>query len=452
MDKVLGALPTSIGSLLTRLLAGSDDAARSGRGALLAFSIRIAAAAFAFISQILLARWMGAHEFGIYTYMWVWLCVVAVLAPLGTSSTVIRFLPQYLEQGRHALARGFLRFGRYVSGGAGLICAVIGTVILLAAPDLVPEHYRTPLIFAIICLPGFAMIEFMDGFGRAQNRLDLALVPGYMLRPLLVLMLVGLAAAAGTQPSAQVGVAALAAATWAAAGLQYVLQHKQISDGLTAGPRDYDLRLWTTVSLPVLAMESFSLFMMNFDILVLEVFVEPEQIGIYFAAVRTISLVAFIHFAVSAAVMSRFSAAHARGDGEAIRSLLRQARKWTLWPSALGILGLLVLGKPLLWLFGPEFTAGYPVMFILAIGILARAAAGPSQGLLVVTGHQNITAVVMFAAVVLNGGLNLLLIPQYGLTGAASATAAAFALEALTLFIVANRVSRPPASSETAQP
>jgi O-antigen/teichoic acid export membrane protein len=88
-------------------------------------------------------------------------------------------------------------------------------------------------------------------------------------------------------------------------------------------------------------------------------------------------------------------------------------------------------------------------MFVLAIGILARAAAGPAQGLLVVTGHQNTTAAVMFISVVLNAGLNLALIPRFGLLGAAAATASAFALEALVLSLAANRiVARPAANSE----
>ena len=453
MDKVLNALPGSLGAQLAKLLTRNDATANSGRSALLAFAIRVASAGIIFVSQIILARWMGTFEYGIYTYIWVWLCVIAVLAPLGTSTAVVRFIPEYIEHGKHAAALGFLRFGRYLSLGIGILCLVAGLATLATDSAFIPAHYRTPMLFGLLCLPGFALIEFMDGTGRSRGWMDLALAPGYIMRPLLVLVFITFAALLGHDRTAETAVIALAIATWATAATQFFLQRHRLNAEITPAPRVYDLRLWLAVALPAMLLDSFALFMMNFDILVLELFVEPDQIAIYFAAVRTISLVAFVHFAVTAAFMSRFSTAYANRDFIGIRHMLHQARMWTLIPSLAGACFLLAAGKPLLWLFGPEFTDGYPVMFILAAGILARAAAGPAQGLLVVTGQQNITAVVLCASVVLNCTLNLALIPYYGLLGAATATAAAFALESLILFIIAKRFTRRqahPSASEVA--
>ena len=441
MDKVLNALPGSLAGPIGRLLSGKDDDARSQRGALMAFAIRIASAAIAFLSQILLARWMGTFEYGVFTYIWVWLYVLATLAPLGTSTAVVRFIPEYIEHGKQALARGFLRFGRQVSIGIGILVLLVGASLLAFTDDVIPPHYRVPMLLALVCLPGFASIEFMDGIGRARGWMHLALVPGYILRPLLLLLLIAIAALAGLSRSAETAVSALIIATWVAATVQYFLQHRRLSKELIGTKPAYNLRPWIAVSLPTMLLESFSLIMLNFDILVLELFVTPDQIAIYFAAMRTISLISFVHFAVAAAMMSRFATAYATQDFASIRSLLHQARIWTFVPSLAGAVFLLAAGKPMLWLFGPEFTAGYPVMFILAAGLLARAAAGPAQSLLVVTGHQNITAVVLCGSVLLNCILNLVLIPRYGLSGAATATACAFALESLILFTVARRAT-----------
>ncbi len=68
-------------------------------------------------------------------------------------------------------------------------------------------------------------------------------------------------------------------------------------------------------------------------------------------------------------------------------------------------------------------------------------AAGPVQGLLVVTRHQNKTAVVLALTVVLNAGLNLALIPFWGLIGAGTATSLSLAFQALVLHVLARRVS-----------
>jgi O-antigen/teichoic acid export membrane protein len=93
----------------------------------------------------------------------------------------------------------------------------------------------------------------------------------------------------------------------------------------------------------------------------------------------------------------------------------------------------------LLWLFGPDFTTAYPVMFALAVGLLLRAWAGPAQCLLVVGGRQKAAAAVLMLAVIVNVVLNVLLIPQLGILGAAIATAAAFSFEAAINLILCNR-------------
>jgi O-antigen/teichoic acid export membrane protein len=77
------------------------------------------------------------------------------------------------------------------------------------------------------------------------------------------------------------------------------------------------------------------------------------------------------------------------------------------------------------------------VMFILAAGLLVRALAGPAQSLLVVAGLQNLAAMVLAATVAINAGLCLLLIPPFGIKGAAIATAVAFAFEALATLVIA---------------
>jgi O-antigen/teichoic acid export membrane protein len=78
-------------------------------------------------------------------------------------------------------------------------------------------------------------------------------------------------------------------------------------------------------------------------------------------------------------------------------------------------------------------------MFILALGLLARAAAGPAQNLLAVSGHQDKAAMILFATLLINGGLGLALIPRFGIEGAAIAISSAFAFEALVTIALTRR-------------
>ncbi len=419
--------------------AGADDETRARSGALFTFGIRIASAAVAFLSQVLLARWLGAHGFGVFTYVWVWVNVLGTLCAVGFSTSSVRFLAEYAAPRLHDLARGFLRFGRAVSFGVGCVTAGLGIAVLHAAPHLVEEYYRTPMSIGLLALPAFALTDFHDGVGRARSWIGLAFVPPYILRPVLLLAFVAAVVASGGERTATAAAMALTAATWITAGVQFFLQQRRFAVEMPARERRFRPRLWLSVSLPLLLLESFALLMMNIDILLLKIFVPPERIAVYFAAARTISFISFIHFAVSAVAMPRFAAAFAAGDARRAGAHLARFRSWTLWPSLAAAAVFLALGKFILALFGPEFPAAWPVMFALVGGHMARALAGPAESLLVVSGRQTYTAVVTGVTAGLNVALNLALIPRFGLMGAGAATAAAFAFQAAVLSLAARR-------------
>src|SRR3974390_2143832 len=65
------------------------------------FLIRVANGALALGTQALLARWMGAFEFGIFIYVWTWVLMIGALSDLGLSSAARRFIPEYTELRAH---------------------------------------------------------------------------------------------------------------------------------------------------------------------------------------------------------------------------------------------------------------------------------------------------------------------------------------------------------------
>ncbi len=440
MDRLLKFMPSTVRQPAEALLTGSGEGARSGRGALTAFAIRIASAVLAFLTQILLARWMGAFEFGVFSYSWVWIIVLGSLVSAGFATSVIRFLPEYREQGKWDLFRGFLRAGRSMATGMGVLGALAALAIVNFWTGLVEPVYLVPLSLVLTSLPAYGLTDFQDGVGRAQGWIDLALIPPYILRPILLFVFIGISYAVARPPDAATAALALVAACWLTALVQYLAQKWRMRGKVPMAAPAYAPKLWIRTSLPLLMIDGFTLFILNLDVLLLEYLrVPPDQIGIYFAALKTISLIAFVHFSISAVAMPRFAALHARGEIAEIRQFLLRMQKWCFWPSALGAAFLLIAGKPLLWLFGPDFIAAYPVMFILAVGLLLRAGAGPAQNLLAVSGHQDKAAMILFATLLLNGGLGFALIPRFGIEGAAIAISAAFAFEAIVTILLTRR-------------
>jgi O-antigen/teichoic acid export membrane protein len=99
----------------------------------------------------------------------------------------------------------------------------------------------------------------------------------------------------------------------------------------------------------------------------------------------------------------------------------------------------LAIGEPLLSLFGSDFTGGGAVLLILVFGILTRASIGPVESLLTMAGYQKSCAAAFALAVVVNIGLNVVLIPRFGLVGAASATTVAMLVETLAITLLVRR-------------
>ena len=134
-----------------------------------------------------------------------------------------------------------------------------------------------------------------------------------------------------------------------------------------------------------------------------------------------------------------FAALGARGDKEALRAFVRDAVHWTFWPSLAAAILLLALGLPLLWLFGPQFVEGYPVMLILVVGFLFRSSMGPAEFLLNMLGEHKVCAAVLLATALLNIALNLVLVPAFGLFGAATATSTSLVAAAMMHYVVVGR-------------
>lgn len=420
---------------LAGALRGDSDQSVAGRNAIFAFSIRVASAAIAYLSQIILARWMGSYEYGIYAYIWVWLLVLGGVATLGLNTAVIRFIPEYTEKKDFDRLRGVIFQSRLVTITVATALMCVSFALLYIFKDHVQNYYLLPGLLVLICLPAFAMTDLHDSMARGYSWMNLALIPPFLLRPFLLLALMIAAYLFGFPLTAVTAISAAVLATWITSIIQIIILEPRIRSEVPKGDKKYETKFWLSTAFPILLMESFVLFMQNTDILVLSLYHAPNEVAIYFAALKTINLIAFIHFAVTNAVANRFSAYEARGDKALLASFIRQSVKWTFWPSLAAAILLLSVGNLLLGLFGEEFTAAYPVMVILAAGLTIKAMFGPAENILNMLGEQKLCASVLFTTAMVNIVLNFMLIPPFGLIGAATATSLSFTLAALLFFL-----------------
>lgn len=433
-------LPRSgLGAGIRAWLADGGDQSVAQRMAGTAFLIRVASAAVIYLSQVLLARWMGVFEFGVYVYVWTWVLLVGDIVHMGLASAAQRFIPEYTQRKAADSLRGFL------SGSRWLVFALATGVAAGAALGISRfepwlAHYEVlPLYLACATLPFYALSNMLDGIARSYNWVNIALLPPYLLRPLLLLAIMAGTYFAGYSTDATTAMMAAIAATWGTAILQLIWLQFRLDRIVEPGAKAHHVKAWFATSFPILMVWGFYTLLTYTDVLVLRQFRPPEEVAFYYAASKTLALVAFVYFSVAAAVAHKFAEYHVTGEREAFEELVRKATQWTFWPSLAATVVIIALGRPVLWLFGPSFVAGYPLMFVLAIGLLARASVGPAERLLNMVGEQRRCGFVYLTAFATNLGLCVVLIPAFGVVGAALSLSTAMVVESTLLFIVTKR-------------
>jgi len=425
--------------LKSKLLGGSNEASLTRKLAGTIFIIRVLSAGLAYLSQILLARWMGGSDYGVYVYVWTWVLLLGSMMDFGISASAQKIIPEYRTRGEHALLRGFLSGSRWMTFAVSAVVSLLLAGLVKLLSPWIETGAVVPLYIGCATLPPFVVANTQDGIARSHDWMRLGLMPQFIVRQGLIIGFTFGLFALGFNLGATAAMIASAGAVWVAMIGQMIVLNARLASHVEAGPKAYDVRGWLAISLPILLVESFYLLLSYTDVLVLQQFRSSEEVGVYFAVVKTLALVSFIHYAMSATTAHRFAEYNALGDKARLSAYVAHAINWTFWPSLAATLLLLALGKPLLWLFGPQFTTGYDIMFVAAIGLVVRAAIGPVERLLNMLGHQHICALAYALAFVMNVVLCVALVPRFGGHGAAAATSLSLTFETVLLFWIVRR-------------
>jgi O-antigen/teichoic acid export membrane protein len=436
LPELLAARVLPFAEKIDEIISSNEPNAVARRMSLITFAIRLISAAIVFGSQIILARWMGDFEFGIFVLVWTTAVIVGSLSNFGFSTTLVRYIPQYRGSDSVKELRGIMLTGRLFALAAASFIAALGVGLIMLFSKHMESYYVAPFILGALTLPMISLGDTLEGMARAHSWPIKALSPTYIVRPALLLVFMLGAIVAGFQPEAKTALIAAILATYLTTIFQLLSVTNSVDRILPDGPKTNNYSEWAAVSLPIFLVEGFLFLITNADVLLVGVFLEPDKVAVYYAAAKTLMLVHFVYFAVKAGVAQRYSQLIHLGDKVELEQFVRSSARWTFWPSlAVGIV-VLVLGKFLLSLFGETFTQGYPLLFILIIGVVLRASIGPAESLLNMSGNERICAVIFGLTLMISVGLAIVLIPQYGLIGAATSVAIAMTFETIALVLV----------------
>lgn len=418
------------------LLALATGSAATG------LAIRVTAAGLGYVLQIGLARLLGAEQYGIFALAWVWLTIAGFAGCFGFSQIVVRFWPVYRDAGDAGRQVGFMHLAHRVVLGTSLLLAILIAGGAFIHARLQPGFDPGPLLLAALAVPIFSYQDFLEGHARAEGRIALALAPPYILRQGLILVIAGAVVALGVPASAEAAMACVLGAVIIAAAYQ----HRRIA-ALSPVPNVapvFERRNWTRSAFTVFLADSAMMLRAYADVLIVSAFAPPAAVAVYFAATRVAALLGFVEYAVGAGAGHRFASLGVRSERQDLRAFVRRCIHMTFWPTLIGAAAITLAAPFVLLLFGPDFQAGASLVAILAVGYVVRALAGPADDLLNMLGLERLTFTIQSAGLVVNVALGLLLVPLYGIQGAAVAASASLGLTGLWLMAVVVRQLRAP--------
>jgi O-antigen/teichoic acid export membrane protein len=392
-------------------------------GSIYALASRVIGTALALVTSIIVARAYGAEAVGTLAVINSFLVLITIFTVLGTGNSILRLIPEHVAKYSVKSAFKVYRKTQYLVAAISL---ATGTLFYFASGMVADKIFNKPhLSFVFALAAGFVVFKsLMDLNTRAVRGLRLIRTFAFMQLLPALSMLVILLAITFLFKDQNNPVYAQLAAFVVTAVIGALIMDRAFKRKVTASDlvEPMTAREILAVSTPMLMTASMNFFVGQTGIILLGVFRTESEVGYYSIAVKLATLTAFVFQAINAMAAPKFSQLFHTGDMDELFHVAKKSTKLIFWTTVPILLVLVLLGKPILaLLFGQEFAIAYPAMVFLVIGQFVNSISGSTGSFMNMTGKEKILRNIIFFSAVINVTLSLVLIPRFGLEGAAIA-------------------------------
>lgn len=427
---------------MTATEASTRHAAYLRRGALAMATVAIGGYLVDYGYNLGLTRFLEPESYGDFKVAFSFAYLFGFVLLLGGDRAAPMVLSSCLERGEPRRVWEYLRFYLGSAGllGLGLI-AVTWTLSFLQVGSSDPYDHH-PLAWAVVATPLNAAAAMVSRTVQAAKLPAQAVVPWRLGLPLLQLLLFALVIPLRGDLTAHEAIAIGMVATGSILSWQWVQVRRRGLVELARDPIFREPRVWLAASLPMAGTFLVALALNQSDLYFLELLGDEAHVGHYAAAAMVAHFLPLAQVTLVGLVAPIARPAIEAGAASS-RDTYRQAlRLMLLWLVPI-VLVLTAAGEPILALFGPRYRVGHATLLFLVGGNFSWACAALSSLWLQYRGRGGVVLVISISTLVLDSGLNLLLIPRYGMNGAAAGTALTLTLAAVAVVLVHLRSEGP---------
>lgn len=421
------------------------------RGGVITLAGYVSSSLLGFVLVVIVSRGLGAKGAGMFFEAVALFTILTSVTALGADTGLLRAVPWYRTRERVVDIRRTLvvAFGPVL-----VISTLLAGVAFALAPQLVEifmrgarQHegvafIRVLLPFLPLAAASAVALAATRGFSTVMPFVVVEQIGKPLARPLLILVAIaaGLGSTAVAVAWAVPVAAGFAVALWLLVGRLHRAERRDRPRRRLAGrgraarsPRTFGTlaaEFWR-FSAPRGTAAIFQVTVVWLDVLLVGSLRSTREAGIYAAASRFITAGTFALQAVRLVIAPQFSEMLARREHDRVEAVHQVATWWVMAASWPLYLTLATFGPFVLGVFGREYVAGQTALTILALAMLVNLGTGNIQSVLLMAGKSSWNLLNMAISVTSNVILNLLLIPRFGIAGAAIAWAVSICVDNL---------------------
>jgi O-antigen/teichoic acid export membrane protein len=393
----------------------------AAKGGGITFAGKIFTSGSRFIMAILLTRLLGAEQYGLFNLGLSAITVTAGLSMLGLDTAIVRYVSLMASRRDEAGVRGAIQFGLGTIISVGVLLAI--GLYLLAEPianHIFHEPQLAPLVrLASVFVPILALSDGLVGSTEGFKKMQYGTISQDVVRPLLRIVLIGVLLIIGLTAAGAMLIFGLAVAVTTVMLVYYL--NKEVPLKSLFKPARPDIKEMLSFSMPVYLSGLLQTFRSNFQIMLLGSLSNVTSVGIFAVASQVGMVGGLFQGSVIAATKPILAELYDQNDREQMGRLYQTATKWMFTLNFPIFLVMVLFPEPLMSIFGKSFVGGAAALTFLAWAKLIDISTGMCGAVLDMSGYAKLKLIHSIIQLVISLALNFLLIPQWGILGAAAA-------------------------------
>jgi O-antigen/teichoic acid export membrane protein len=392
------------------------------KGAAIVFAGTIAGGALRYLFQVLVARHIGVESFGLFSLGLAVFNVAVMIASLGMGQGVVRFVSLYqAERDRRRVKGTSLLAAALALVGGSVVGLLLVIVSRFLAVDVFDTSDLTPVLrFFAVGVPFFALTTV---FLSSTQGLRIMKYRVYVRDLFELLSRIALATVAFLLGWKLLGaIVAFVASIIAGTLLSFLFYRRVFGPILTPRIRSIlEPRRFLAFCWPLFFADGFNFTEAWISTFVLGYYATPEAVGVFSAAYRTSLLVQGLLTSFNTMFAPIISDLHHTAELRKLESLFKMVTKWAFSLGFPAVALIVIFPREILTVFGQDFAGGGISLIVLGLGQLMNLVTGPLGVMISMSGRSRLTMLNAVLHLLLQAGLCFLLIPGYGVLGAAVA-------------------------------